>query len=220
MSETRAYHRDVRIVVDVSSDRLRAEIIELLERAGHTVEHGAPTTTRAFDLALVGSPELAEKLKRERPNHAIIVVTKLGDVPARVRALELGADDAIDAGFPVSQAVARIDAAGRRMATMPREPERFTIDGCTIDLSAALAERDGERVSLTTREVEIVRWMARHSGQVVSRADLLRHVWRMSPNAETRAVDVAMVGLRAKLEKDPQHPLIVVSIRGAGYRWG
>jgi DNA-binding response OmpR family regulator len=65
-----------------------------------------------------------------------------------------------------------------------------------------------------------VRYLARHAGQVVSRADLLRHVWRVSPRNETRAVDVAIVGLRAKLERDPANPSIILSVRGAGYRWG
>ena len=91
-------------------------------RAGHTIERGTPTRASTFDLALVGSPEVAERLRRERPHDAIIVVTKLGDVAARVRALEVGADDAFDASFPTSQMVARVGAAGRRAAAMPRDP--------------------------------------------------------------------------------------------------
>jgi len=209
----------VRILVDVASDRLRAEIIDLLERAGHTVEHGRATPERTFDLALVGTPELAERLKRERPRDAVIVVTKIGDVPARVRALELGADDAFDASFPPSQMVARVGAAGRRAAAMPRDPERVSIDGCTIDLAAATVERDGTRTPLTAREVELVRWLSRHRGQVVSRGELLQNVWRVAAGNETRAVDVAIAGLRAKIERDPADPRIIVSVRGAGYRW-
>jgi DNA-binding response OmpR family regulator len=210
----------VHIVVDVAADRLRAEVIELLERAGHTVERGAAAACKRFDLALVGTPEAAERLKRERPHDAIVVVTKLGDVPARVRALEAGADDAVDGGFPVSQVAARIGAAGRRAAMMPRPAERIAIDGCTIDLSAATASRGGAPIALTAREVEIVRYLAQHAGRVIDRAELLHHVWRVAPGNQTRAVDVAMVGLRAKLERDPARPAIIVSVRGAGYRWG
>jgi DNA-binding response OmpR family regulator len=210
----------VRILVDVASDRLRAELVELLERAGHTIEYGEASRTRPFDLALVGTPEQAAKLKHERPHDAIIVVTKAGDVPARVRALEVGADDAIDSSFPMSQSMARIGAAGRRAAAMPRTPERFDIDGCTIDLSAATVERDGARTQLTPREVELVRWFVRHIGQVISRGELLQNVWRVAAGSETRAVDVAIVGLRQKIERDPAEPQIIVSVRGAGYRWG
>ena len=168
----------------------------------------------------MGTPEAAERLKRARPHDAIVVVTKLGDVPARVRALELGADDAVDAGFPASQIVARVGAASRRVAMLPRPAEQLAIDGCTIDLSASTAARDGRTTALTTREVEVIRYLARHAGQVVSRGELLHHVWRVAAGNQTRAVDVAVVGLRAKLERDPASPAIIVSVRGAGYRWG
>jgi DNA-binding response OmpR family regulator len=208
------------IVVDLAGDRLQAEVVDLLRRAGHTVERGAAAACARFDLALVGTPEAAERLKRARPHDAIVVVTKLGDVPARVRALELGADDAVDAGFPASQIVARVGAASRRVAMLPRPAELLAIDGCTIDLSASTAARDGRTTALTTREVEVIRYLARHAGQVVSRGELLHHVWRVAAGNQTRAVDVAVVGLRAKLERDPASPAIIVSVRGAGYRWG
>jgi DNA-binding response OmpR family regulator len=210
----------VHILVDVSNDRLCSEIVDVLERAGHTIERGVVGRSSRFDLALVGTPDAAAALRRAQPTAAIIVVTKLGDVPARIRALELGADDAFDGGFPPSQIMARVGAVGRRAAMTPPAPERLAIDGCTIDLSAATAERDGTQIALTAREVEIVRWLSRHAGHVVSRAELLQHVWRMSPASETRAIDVAMVALRQKLERDPANPTIVVSIRGVGYRWG
>jgi len=208
------------ILVDVASDRLKAEIIDYLVRAGHTIERGSATTCKHFDLALVGTPEAAAKLRRTRPFDAIIVVTKIGDVAARVQALEVGADDAFDTSFPMSQVAARVGAAGRRAAMVPRPSEQIEIDGCTIDLSASTAARDGNVVALTTREVEIVRYLARHAGQVVTRAELLQHVWRVAAGAETRAVDVAMVSLRGKLERDTSNPAIILSVRGAGYRWG
>ncbi|MBA3501312.1 MAG: response regulator transcription factor [Myxococcota bacterium] len=207
------------ILVDVASDRLKTEIIEYLERAGHTIERGSAIICRHFDLALVGTPEAAEKLRRARPFDAIIVVTKIGDVAARVQALEVGADDAFDASYPMAQVAVRVNVAGRRAAMMPRPSEVIEIDGCTIDLSASTAMRE-DTVALTTREVEIIRYLARHAGQVVSRGELLQNVWRVAAGNETRAVDVAMVGLRAKLERDAGNPAIILSVRGAGYRWG
>lgn len=205
------------IVVDVASDRLQTEIVDYLVRAGHTVERGT-ASAKQFDLALVGTPEAAERLRRERPTAAIIVVTKIGDVAARIRALEAGADDAFDAGFTVSQIAARVGAAGRRAALIPRDPEQIVVDGCTIDFSAATTTRDGTTHALTVREVEILRFLARHADQVVSRGELLHNVWRIAPGSETRAVDVAIVALRAKLERDPAKPAIIQSVRGAGYR--
>ena len=210
------------VLVDVSNDRLCREIVDVLERAGHSIERGVATASSVFDLALVGTPEAAARLRQLLPAAAIIVMTKIGDVPARVRALEVGADDAFDGSFPPSQIAARVGAVGRRAAMTPRAAEQLAIDGCTIDLSAAIATRDPARppIALTAREVEIVRWLARHAGHVVSRAELLQHVWRVSAGSETRAVDVAIAALRAKLERDPANPAIIVSVRGVGYRWG
>ncbi len=203
----------MRILVDVASDRLCAEIVELIARAGHHIVRTPP-----FEVALVGSPEAADRLRRERPTAAIIVVTKIGDVPARVAALDAGADDAFDASFPPSQMVARVGAAARRAAAAPKPTERLELDGCTIDLGAATATRDGRQVALTKLEVALVRWLAGKDGQVVDRKELLQHVWRVSPESATRAVDVAIAQLRAKLERDPRNPAIIVSVRGAGYR--
>jgi DNA-binding response OmpR family regulator len=211
----------VRILVDVSNDRLSGELVDALERAGHAVERGVATPASVFDLALVGTADAAARLRRAQPTAAIIVVTRLDDVPERVRALEAGADDAFDRGFSGSQMVARVAAVGRRAAMTPRAPERYDMDGCAIDLAAATATRaPAPPVALTAREVEIVRWLARHEGHVVSRADLLQHVWRVAASTETRAVDVAIATLRAKLERDPASPTIIVSVRGVGYGWG
>lgn len=211
----------MRVLIDVANGRVSEELVATLERAGHDVERGSATSTkRAFDVVVVGSVEVAERLRRDRPHGAIIVFTRVGDVDARIRALDAGASDAVDASFPMMQVAARVGAAGRRAAAVPRDPDRIEIDGCTIDLSACTGERDGQAFALTRREVDIVRWLARHTGHVVSRAELLQHVWGLSALTQTRAVDVAIAGLRAKLERDPSEPAIIIAVKGAGYRWG
>ena len=211
----------MRVLIDVANGRVKEELIEMLVRNGHTVERGSAVVSAArFDVVVVGAVELAERLHRERPAQAVIVFTKLGDVEARIRALEAGASDAVDASFPLSQVAVRFDAAGRRAAMIPRDPDAIVVDGCTIDLSAATAKRDGAVVDLTRREVEVIRWLSRHAGRVVPRTELLQHVWQVSPASETRAVDVAIAGLRAKLERDPATPAIIIAVKGVGYRWG
>ncbi|HEY3806484.1 MAG TPA: response regulator transcription factor [Kofleriaceae bacterium] len=210
----------MRVLVDIADPRLAREVAEVLERAGHEISRGAANAAKQFDVALVATPELAAKLRAAKPTAAIVVVTKVGDVPARIRALEAGADDAFDGSFAPSQMVARVGAVGRRAALTPPPAERIELDGCTIDLSAATATRDGAITALTAREVELVRWLAGRAGHVVSRGDLLQHVWRVSAASETRAVDVAIAALRGKLERDAANPAIIVSVRGAGYRWG
>jgi two-component system response regulator MtrA len=209
----------MRVLIDVANGRVGEELVETLRRAGHAVERGsANVSARRFDVIVVGSPEAADKLIREDPVRAVIVFTRTGDVEARIRGLEVGAADAIDASFSMAQSAVRIGAAGRRAALVPRDPERFVVDGCTIDLSACTCERDGNVQPLTRREVDLVRWLARRPGQIASRAELLEHVWGVSARNETRAIDVAIVGLRAKLERDPAEPTIVVTVKGAGYK--
>lgn len=210
----------MRVLIDVANGRVKEELVEMLVRNGHTVERGSASVSAArFDVVVVGSVDLAERLHRERPAQAVVVYTKLGDVEARIRALQVGASDAVDASFPMSQVAVRFDAAGRRAAMIPRDPETLAADGCTIDLSANTAERDGVVVDLTKKEVDVIRWLSRHAGRAVERSELLQHVWAVSPASETRAVDVCIAGLRAKLERDPQNPAIIVSIKGVGYRW-
>lgn len=211
----------MRVLIDVANGRVTDELIEALTRAGHTVERGSAAVAAArFDVVIVGSVEATERLAREHPGRAVIAFTRVGDVEARIRALEVGAADAVDASFLRSQLVARVGAAGRRAVMISPVAERIAIDGCAIDLSSCSCTRDGEVRALTRREVDIVRWLSRRAGQVVSRQELLEHVWRVSPRSETRAVDVAIAMLRKKLERDPGAPAIIVSIKGAGYRWG
>src|SRR5690348_2251784 len=103
----------MRVLVDVANGRVSHELLETLARAGHEVERGAATSAsaRRFDVVVVGSVEAAEKLQREHA--AVIVFTRTGDVEARIRALDAGAADAVDASFPMSQVAARVGAAGR-----------------------------------------------------------------------------------------------------------
>jgi DNA-binding response OmpR family regulator len=210
----------MRVLIDVANGRVNEELIEMLARSGHTVERGSAAVSAArFDVIVVGTVELAERLHRERPAQAVVVFTKVGDVEARIRALQAGASDAVDASFSMSQVAVRFDAAGRRAAMIPRDPEAIVADGCTIDITASTASRDGVVVDLTKKELELVRWLSRHAGRVVERSELLQHVWQVSPTSETRAVDVAIAGLRAKIERDPANPAIIISIKGVGYRW-
>ena len=150
----------------------------------------------------------------------ILAVTQPGDLEARVRALEAGADDSLAEPWAGSQMAARVGALGRRGALVPDDDTRVEADGCVLLLEAGRAERTGRAVSLSAREVELVRWLMRHAGRAVSREELLEQVWQVSPDIETRSVDVAVAALRKKIERDPSTPSLIVSVRGLGYAWG
>lgn len=186
--------------------------IEVETRADAFVRRAS---SEPFDL-VVAAESVAPRVRARAP---VIVVTRPSDVEARVRALEAGADDAFDASFAPSQIAARATAVVRKAARVPKDAERIEAGGCTLDLDAGRVTRDDRSEPLTAREIELVRWLHRHRGRIVSRAELLEHVWGVSPNNATRAVDVAIAALRAKIERDPATPAIIVSVKGAGYRW-
>jgi len=179
-------------------------LASLLAAAGHSIVRSA---SEAHDLVVASTP--LPGLKKP-----VIVLTEPGDVEARIRALDAGAEDAFDARFAGSQMVARVGAVARRAA-----PDAIEADGCTLDLAGHTATREGQSTPLSAREIEIVRYLHRHRARVVPRAELLENVWGVSPDNTTRSVDVAISALRAKIERDPRTPAIIGSVKNAGYRW-
>lgn len=196
-------------------------VLSAIEGAGRPVDRctvqEAIERARPADVILVAKS--AADVKRARPDVAVIVVTRPGDVLGRIAALEAGASDAFDASFAPSQMVARVSAAGRTAALVPHPPSIVEADGCRIDLDRHTATRGEATHALSAREVDIVRWLVRHAGRVVPRAELLEHVFGVSPDNTTRAVDVAISTLRTKLERDAREPVIIVSVKGVGYVW-
>jgi len=197
----------------------------------HQLEPIAPTAAAVLvrlarggcDLVLLHDLAAAALVEPVRAAHRalpVLVITAIGDVAARVRALESGADDAVSEPWMASQMVARVDALERRAALAPTPPEVLEADGCSLDLTNASCRRGNTTHSLTTLEVDLLRWLLRHRGRVVSRQELLQHVWHVSPSIATRAIDVAVAALRRKLERDPAEPHLLISIRGQGYAWG
>jgi DNA-binding response OmpR family regulator len=189
-----------RVLLLTSDESLAA----LLADSGHFVVRNE---REPHDLVVAPEPISGSK----KP---VIVFTKPGDVAARIRALEAGAEDALDAGFAPSQMMARVGAVARRAA-----PDAVEADGCTLDLAGHTATRDGNSTPLTAREVAVVRYLHRNRARVVPRAELLENVWGVSPDVTTRSVDVAISALRSKIERDPRSPTIIGSVKNAGYRW-
>jgi len=223
----------VRILVVEDDAPLREGILDLLRGAGHEprgcgdgleaverVAHERPDVI-LLDVMLPGQDgiEACRQMRSRRCDTPVIVLTALGDEGDKVRGLEAGADDFVTKPFGARELLARIDAVARR-ARPSGQPERLEVDGCVLDLGACRVERNGHGATLTTREADILRWLARHRGRGVSRGDLLEHVWGVPRSLRTRAVDMAISTLRQKIEADPAQPRIIVSVKGMGYAWG
>jgi len=148
----------------------------------------------------------------------IVMLTAKSDTVDVVLGLESGADDYIVKPFKSKELIARVRARLRR--TEDPVPEILQIGDVTIDVAGHSVKRDGQPINLTPLEFDLLVALARKPRQVFTREVLLEQVWGYRHAADTRLVNVHVQRLRAKIERDPEHPEIVVTVRGVGYKAG
>ncbi|MBM9433840.1 MtrAB system response regulator MtrA [Flaviflexus equikiangi] len=154
---------------------------------------------------------------RDESDVPIIMMSALTDSVDVIAGLEAGADDYVTKPFENSVLMARIKA---RMRRQELEPEILKVADLTIDITGHTVMRDDENLSLTPLEFDLLVALARKPRQVFSREELLELVWGYRHSADTRLVNVHVQRLRAKVEKDPDNPEVVLTVRGVGYRAG
>lgn len=211
------------LVVDLDgahADNLRA----VFDAAGHSVAvvRELPPYIDA-ELVVVAGAAAANACALLRARDAalpIVILAASGLVEDRVAGLRAGADDCVDVPYHASQMVARVDALARRARLVPKLPELVEADGCLFDLSRCAAIRDGKITAIAPREAQLIRWLHRHRDRAVPRTEILEHVFGVAPTVESRSVDMAIATLRKKIERDPERPAIIVSVKGLGYAWG
>jgi two-component system response regulator MtrA len=148
----------------------------------------------------------------------IVMLTAKTDTVDIVLGLESGADDYVVKPFKPQELIARIRARLRR-GDEP-EPERLEIGDLVIDVAGHSVKRGNEALSLTPLEFDLLVALARKPWQVFTREVLLEQVWGYRHAGDTRLVNVHVQRLRSKIEHDPEHPEIVVTVRGVGYKAG
>jgi len=148
----------------------------------------------------------------------IIFLTARGSESDRVSGLEIGADDYITKPFSPRELVARVKAVLRRFER-PLHPAKISAGEIEIDSGAMTVVVRGARVETTATEFRLLEYMARHSGQVFTRDQLLDAVWRDRQYVTERSVDVYVRKLREKIEQQPDSPEYLRTVRGAGYRF-
>jgi DNA-binding response OmpR family regulator len=214
----------MRILVIDLDGRHGRNLRVVLEEAGHDVELAAAPplqhTPELVVLAGAAAISMCAALRARDPVIPILLLTERGLVEDRVAGLRAGADDCVEVPYAPSQMMARVDALGRRARLVPPLPEIIEADGCMFDLTRCLAVRDGKVIALSPREAELLRWLHRHRERAVERKEILEHVFGVSPNIESRSVDMAISTLRKKIERSPDRPAIIVSVKGLGYAWG
>lgn len=155
-------------------------------------------------------------LIRRESDVPIIMLTAKGDTEDVVKGLEAGADDYITKPFKPAELLARVRARLRPREDRHNEPLR--IGNLTIDLAGHTVSREGKNIQLTPLEFELLANLARQPGQVMTREALLGNVWGYEKTVDSRLVNVHIQRLRAKIERDPENPEIVLTVRGVGYK--
>ncbi len=148
----------------------------------------------------------------------IVMLTAKSDTVDVVLGLESGADDYVVKPFKPKELIARVRARVRKYDAEP--PESLQVGDLRIDVAGHRVTRGGTSISLTPLEFDLLVCLARKPWQVFTREVLLEQVWGYRHAADTRLVNVHVQRLRSKIEHDPEHPEIVVTVRGVGYKSG
>jgi Response regulators consisting of a CheY-like receiver domain and a winged-helix DNA-binding domain len=172
-------------------------------------------------LPVIDGLEVCKTLKRKesKADIPIIMLTAKGEEFDKILGLELGADDYITKPFSVRELIARVKVILRR-STMDQTPgDILRIGPLIIDSSKHEALKNGERLDLTLKEFELLKYLITNRGKVLTRELLLDRIWGYEYFGETRTVDVHIRHLRQKLEEDDKNPKFIETIRGIGYKF-
>ncbi len=137
----------------------------------------------------------------------------------KVLGLELGADDYVTKPFSITELLARVRAVLRRAGGRPSGLETCRIGDIEIDFRTHQAHKGGQRVDFTAREFDLLRYLVVHTGQVVTREQILNQVWGYEESPTTRTIDNFVAKLRQKIERQPHEPEHILTVHGAGYKF-
>ena len=171
--------------------------------------------------------EVCRVIRKKHPGCFIIMLTAKTEETSKVAGLEMGADDYVTKPFSILELLARVKAFLRRAETAAKpEPAPISQDSIDfadihLDFKKYEATKNGEALEMSAREFQILKYFWQHRGEVVLREDLLQDIWGYTPDnmPSTRTIDNHIVNLRKKLEDDQANPKIILSIRGAGYKF-
>lgn len=168
------------------------------------------------------------RILRQEMSVPILMLTARADEVDKVVGLEVGADDYLTKPFSMRELMARVKALLRRVRLIREElaaeggvvgTESLTSGDLTINLTRREVLRQGDPLRLKLKEYELLVFLARHRGMVLSRDLILERVWGWDYGGGSRTVDVHIRWLREKIEPDPAHPTRIVTVRGVGYRF-
>ncbi len=164
--------------------------------------------------------DVCKTVRKKGNTTPIILLTAKGEEIDKVLGLELGADDYVTKPFSLRELLARIKAVLRRGEEKISKPknEIIRIGKIDINFGAYNVYEEGKPVQMSHKEFEILHYLWTHKNSTVSRNDLLTNVWGYDENPTTRTIDNFILKLRQKIETDPNHPQIILTVHGIGYK--
>jgi two-component system alkaline phosphatase synthesis response regulator PhoP len=221
------------LIVD-DEPRLVAGLTASFRREGFTVL-ARNTGDGVLDLVLREAPDLilldvmlpgtsgvdvCRELRQKGIETPIVMLSARGEEIDRVLGLEIGADDYVTKPFSLRELVARVRVRLRRQtARAPARLARYRVGDTEIDFETYRATRAGSTIDMTPKEIDLLRLLVERRGEVVTRERILNEVWGIDAMPTTRTVDTHILRLRQKLEEDPAHPRLILSVYGEGYRF-
>jgi DNA-binding response OmpR family regulator len=207
------------------ADNLRFEGYEVITASdgetGYRLQQERNPDLILLDLMLprMNGLEFCRKLRGAGIQTPVLMLTARSEESDRVLGLDLGADDYMAKPFSVRELMARVRALLRRSQPGSALPDNLQFGEAGIDFRSYEAHRNGNTVEMTRKEFAILRYLASRAGEVVTRDDLLNHVWGYEQFPTTRTVDNHVAGLRAKLERDASQPEHIRTVHGVGYKF-
>jgi two-component system OmpR family response regulator len=221
-------HRRILIVED--DPETAGQLVESLTAGGYQVDlavNGNEALSRgaASDYAVITIDRMLpdidgiavmRQLRDDGITAPVLFISALGEVDDRVRGLRAGGDDYLVKPFSFAELLARVEALGRRSDAIVKETI-LRVGDLVIDLVSRTASRRGKDIVLFPREFQLLEYLARNEGRIVSRAMLLQHVWDLHFDPSTNIIDVSVGRVRRKVDGQQAYPLIH-TVRGIGYR--
>jgi two-component system alkaline phosphatase synthesis response regulator PhoP len=215
-------------------EALRMTVGDRLRNEGYAVECAADgddgfakATQVPFDLIILdvmlprkSGFDVCRDIRQAGLITPILMLTARGQTSDKVSGLKIGADDYVTKPFNMLELMARVEALLRRAPSRPLvQTGTCSFGSIRVDLVGTETTRDGEVLSLSAREFQLLRYFIERRGATLSREELLKQVWGYSADMYTRTVDVHVASLRQKLEEDPKQPKFILTVQGLGYKF-
>jgi len=215
----------------IEDDLQAAEyLVKGLRENGYTLDHSADgrdglikATQQRYDVIIADRQlpwldglSIIGALRQKGDRTPVLILSALGTVDDRVHGLKAGGDDYLTKPFALSELLARIEALSRRSSASATEVTRLQLADLEVDLLARRVTRAGKNIDLTAKEFQLLEYLMRRPGQIVTRTMLLEGVWNLHFDPQTNIIDVHMSRLRNAIDKGYSRPLIH-TVRGAGY---